>query len=57
MNQTPEWNIAIVDGQPELVANAAMIRVLMRQSPLGEQIARQRLISAGFPPELLEDEQ
>ena len=52
MTQLPEWN---VDGQPEIVVNAAAVRALMRQSPLGEQVARQRLLDAGFPPHMLDE--
>lgn len=56
MTQLPDWQVAIVDGQPEIVVNAAAVRELMRQSPLGPEVAKQRLIAAGFPPELLDDD-
>lgn len=55
MTQLPDWDVAVVDGQPEVVVNAAAVRALMRQSPLGEEVARQRLIAAGFPPGLLNE--
>lgn len=55
MTRRPDWNIAIVDGQPEMVVNAAMVRELMKQSPLGEEVARRNLIAAGFPAHLLDD--
>ncbi|WOQ15640.1 hypothetical protein [Raineyella sp. W15-4] len=31
----PDWDVAIVDGQPEQVLNAAMIAELVKTSPLG----------------------
>lgn len=55
MNQLPDWDVAVVDGQPEMVINAAMVRALMRESPIGEAAARRRLIAAGFPPHLLDE--
>ncbi|GGR80182.1 hypothetical protein GCM10010169_25440 [Micromonospora fulviviridis] len=55
MTQLPDWDVAIVDGQPTQVVNAAMVRALMRDSPLGEQVARQRLLAAGFPAHLLDE--
>lgn len=42
----PDWDIAILDGQPEVVLNRAMIRELARTSPLGEQEALRRLRQA-----------
>lgn len=51
----PDWNVAVVDGQPEVVVNAAAVRALMLESPLGAEVARQRLIAAGFPAALLVD--
>ncbi|MFR9779046.1 hypothetical protein ACL02O_23700 [Micromonospora sp. MS34] len=53
--QRPDWDVVVIDGQPEMVLNAAMVRALMRDSPLGEHIARQRLIAAGFPAHLLNE--
>lgn len=51
----PNWDIAIVDGKPEVVMNAAMIRALMKQSPYGVAEARRRLIAAGVPAEQLDN--
>lgn len=42
----PDWDVAILDGQPEMVINKEMIRELARQSPLGEQEALRRLRQA-----------
>lgn len=56
MTQLPDWNIAVVDGQPEMVLNAAMVRALVKDSPLGEEVARRNLIAAGFPAHLLDQE-
>lgn len=49
------WDVAVLDGKPELVMNAAAIRFLMKHSPLGEERARRVLIARGVPAELLED--
>lgn len=55
MTEKPEWDVAIVDGAPETIVNAAGLRALMRQSPLGETEARRRLVSAGVPARLLDE--
>ena len=55
MTQRPDWNIAVINGQPEIVLNTAMVRALVRSSPLGEEVARRNLIAAGFPAELLDE--
>lgn len=36
---TPEWNIAVIDGRPEVVVNLAGIAALVRYSPLGADVA------------------
>ncbi len=52
-NPKPDWDIAVVDGQPEVVINAAMIRELVKQSPLGPDEARRRLLEHGVPLRVL----
>lgn len=42
-NPRPDYQIAIIDGQPERVLNKEMIRELARESPLGEAEALRRL--------------
>jgi hypothetical protein len=51
----PDWDVAVVDGQPEMLLNAAMVRALVLESPLGPVEARLRLVAAGFPVELLDE--
>lgn len=41
--QKPDYDIAIINDEPEMVINAAMVRELAKQSPIGEQNAK-----AGF---------
>lgn len=41
--QKPDYDIAIINGQPEQVVNAAMVRHLAKESPAGEEAAK-----AGF---------
>jgi hypothetical protein len=41
----PDGNVAIVDGEPEVVINAAAIAQLVRESPLGADAALERLRS------------
>lgn len=53
--EVPEWNVAIINGEPEVVVNAAALRALMRQSPLGEAQARMNLIALGVPEDLLNE--
>lgn len=47
--QQPDWNVAVVDGNPEVVINRAALEQLIKQSPLGETEARRRLRAAGVP--------
>lgn len=54
--ERPEWQVVIVDGQPQQVVNPAMLRELVKVSPLGPKEARRRLIAAGVPPQYLEEE-
>jgi hypothetical protein len=56
MTEKPEWNVAIVDGQPETVINAAALRELIKLSPYGVEEAKRRLIERGVPPEMLVEE-
>lgn len=49
MTDRPDWQVAIIDGQPEVVVNRAMVEALIEQSPLGEAEARRRLVAAGYP--------
>lgn len=41
--EAPDWQVAVVDGQPEVVVNRAAIEVLIRESPLGEAEARRQI--------------
>lgn len=50
-----DWNIAVINGEPELVINLPALKVFMKFSPLGEVEARRRLIERGVPAEYLED--
>ena len=52
--EQPDWQVMIIDGEPEMMLNAAMVRALVLQSPLGPAEARRRLIAAGFPVHLLD---
>lgn len=47
----PDWNVAIVDGQPLEVVNAAGVAEMVRTSPLGIDEARRR-VQTMFPPAL-----
>jgi len=51
--QAPDWQIAIVDGQPEMVINGALLRELVKISPLGRVEARRRLLAGGVPADVL----
>lgn len=42
-------NIAIVDGEPETVMNAAAVRAAIDVAPCGADEARRRLLAAGVP--------
>lgn len=53
--QVPDWQIAIVGGEPEVVVNAAAVRALVLYSPLGPIEARRRLVAAGFPADQLDE--
>lgn len=55
MTQTPDWQVAVIAGEPEMVLNTAMVRALVKTSPLGPDVARQRLLAAGYPPHLLDE--
>jgi len=45
---TPDWQVAIIDGQPEIVLNRAVVEAPITHSPLGEREARRRLAAAGY---------
>lgn len=49
MTTLPEWNVAIVDGEPQVVISMAALEELIRASPLGETEARRRLTERGVP--------
>jgi hypothetical protein len=51
--ERPKVDIAIVDGEPVEIVNAAGLRALVRRSPLGVAEARRRLVAAGVPAHLL----
>jgi hypothetical protein len=34
---TPDWQVAIIDGQPEIVLNRAAVEAPITHSPLGER--------------------
>lgn len=42
----PDWQVAIVDGEPRQVLNKAMVLALVKDSPLGEVEAMRRLRAA-----------
>jgi len=42
----PDWQVAVIDGEPEVVINAPAIAVLIKQSPLGSAEAARRLRAA-----------
>jgi hypothetical protein len=44
--QRPDWQVAIVDGEPRQVLNKAMVLALVIDSPLGEVEAMRRLRAA-----------
>lgn len=48
----PDWNVAVVDGRPEIVVNAATVAQLVRESPLGADVALERL-RAKLPAEVV----
>lgn len=39
----PDWNVAVVDGQPEVVVNLAAVAVLVKRAPVGEAEALRRM--------------
>lgn len=45
-SETPDWDVAIMDGQPEVVVNLAGVAELVRKCPLGpaEGLRRIRLV-------------
>ncbi|GAA2180966.1 hypothetical protein GCM10009785_13940 [Brooklawnia cerclae] len=47
---TPDWNVAIVDGQPEVVINLPAVAALVKTAPIGQAEAMRRLRSF-LPPE------
>lgn len=49
-SETPDWNVAIMDGQPEVVANLAGVAELVRKCPLGPAEGLRR-IRHGFTAE------
>jgi hypothetical protein len=55
MPEVPDWQIAIVNGAPEVVINGAALRALVRESPYGEEVARRILIARGVPAALLDE--
>lgn len=50
MSTQPDWNVAIIDGQPELVVNLAAVAALAKLAPIGEAEALRRL-EASMPAE------
>lgn len=38
-HNSPNWDVAIVDGQPETVINVAAVAEMVKHSPLGEETA------------------
>ncbi|WP_288799428.1 hypothetical protein [uncultured Arsenicicoccus sp.] len=39
----PDWNVAIIDGQPEMTVNLAAVAVLVKRAPVGEAEALRRM--------------
>lgn len=40
----PDWQVAVIDGQPRTVVNLPMIAQLVRHSPLGQTAALAALV-------------
>ncbi len=57
MADEPSWNVAIINGQPEVVINDAALREMVKLSPYGEAEARRLLIERGVPAEMFDDEE
>lgn len=55
--QTPDWQVAIIDGQPEVVVNAAAVARMVCASPYGVHRAMAALKRAMTPADfaLIED--
>ena len=45
----PDWNVAIVDGEPTVVVNLAALAQMVAASPLGVERAMERMRSALSP--------
>lgn len=43
----PDWNVAILDGNPEVVLNLAAVAEMVRHAPIGEAAAIERLRRSG----------
>lgn len=41
--QKPEYDIFIIDGEPEQMVNAAMVRELAKSCPIGEEAGKANL--------------
>ena len=47
-----DWNVAVFDGEPEMVANLAAVAEMVRHAPIGEPAAIERLRRSGsFTPQ------
>jgi hypothetical protein len=45
----PDWDVAVIDGAPEVVVNAAAVAALVKASPLGVEQATANLRAAMTP--------
>ena len=45
-SEVPDWNIATIDGQPEVVINMPAIAALAKGSPLGLPVVMERMRTA-----------
>lgn len=43
VNTTPDWDVAILDGQPEAIVNTAAVVQLMLDAPCGYDEAMRRI--------------
>lgn len=45
MDHQEDWDVTVIDGEPELMVNAAVVRRLAKESPYGEERAKEILKS------------
>lgn len=45
----PDWDVVVVDGEPDIYVNAEAVAAIVRSSPLGPAVALARLRNAMSP--------